>query len=373
MATANTWCIVALPEENHPVHKVSSEKSAHMTILFLGEQREPALAIRIIECIQHTIATSFKHKFSLGVQKRGTLGRDQADVLFFYKDECGRVNDFRSLLLKNDDIKKAYDSTTQFPEWTPHLTLGYPDSPANRMPDDNHSISWITFDRIALWLEDSNGPEIELGDYSFDLATPEDAYHRDQMIQKGMVAMESTDDFLAHYGVKGMKWGVRKQSQADSLRRVSTGSASTKDKIRSVGGMSTLDVARGGGSIKRAAAKKADRIEGKISKNDAKRAKQDAAKAKRAAIKKEYTDEIDKARREVTGKGMETEAMRSAWKDTKKREGRKSEGAKAAKEVFKKTRNDYLKTRETANQIRDGREVAEAMFMGMNYMNYRYM
>lgn len=214
MASTNSWCIVALPEEGHPVHKVSSEKSAHMTILFLGDQREPALAIRIIEAIQHTIATSFKHKFSLGVQKRGTLGQDQADVLFFYKDETGRVKDFRSLLLKDDDIKKAYDSTEQFPEWTPHLTLGYPDTPANPMPEDNHSISWITFDRIALWLEDSDGPEIELGNYGSDLATPEEAYHRDQMIQKGMVAMESSDDFLAHYGVKGMKWGVRKADRS---------------------------------------------------------------------------------------------------------------------------------------------------------------
>ena len=221
MGPSKSWCIVALPEEDHPVHKVSSEKSAHMTILFLGDQREPALAIRIIEAIQHTIATSFKHKFSLGVQKRGTLGQDQADVLFFYKDECGRVQDFRSLLLKNDDIKTAYDSTTQFPEWTPHLTLGYPDTPAHPMPDDNHSISWITFDRIALWLEDSDGPEIELGNYGSDLATSEEVYHRDQMIQKGMVAMESSDDFLAHYGVKGMKWGVRKAGDSSGSRKES--------------------------------------------------------------------------------------------------------------------------------------------------------
>lgn len=216
MGSTDSWCIVALPEETHPVHKVSSEKSAHMTILFLGEQREPALAVRIIETLQHTIATSLKHKFSLGVQKRGTLGQDQADVLFFYKDECGRVQDFRSLLLKNDDIKKAYDSTTQFPEWTPHLTLGYPDTPAHPMPDDNHSISWITFDRIALWLEDSDGPEIELDAYGSGLATPDEAFHFDQMVQKGLASTETQEEFLAHYGVKGMKWGQRKDARNDA-------------------------------------------------------------------------------------------------------------------------------------------------------------
>ena len=180
------------------------------------------------------------------------------------------------------------------------------------------------------------------------------------------------EDFLAHYGVKGMKWGVRKASQADSLRRVSQGKGSTADKVRSVGGMSTLDVMRGGGSIKKAAGKKADRIEGKISKNESKRTQKEAAKTAKAAAKKQYTDKIDTARREVAGKGVNVKEMRSAWKDTKKREGRKSEGTKAAKEVFKNTRKDYLKTVDTANQIRDGKEVVEAMAYGMTYMNYRY-
>lgn len=290
MASTNSWCIVALPEETHPVHKVSSEKSAHMTLLFLGEQKEPALAVRIIEALQHTIATSLKHKFSLGVQKRGTLGQDQADVLFFYKDDVGRIKDFRSLLLKNDDIKKAYDSTTQFPEWTPHLTLGYPDTPAHPMPDDNHSISWITFDRIALWLEDSDGPEIELDAYGIGVSTPDEAYHRDQMIQKGMVAMESTDDFLAHYGVKGMKWGQRKraalQDRADSLNRVAKGKSTTTDKIVATNTLSALDIARGRG-IKGGAAIKAKQYEKAVAKLDAKAARKSekAAKGKAAASK----------------------------------------------------------------------------------------
>ena len=214
MDPSSSWCIVALPEEGHPVYKVSSEKVPHLTLLFLGESKEPAKAIRIIEAIQHTIKTSFSTKFSLGVERRGTLGDDQADVLFFYKDEAGRVRDFRSLLLKNDDIKQAYDSTFQYPEWTPHLTLGYPNNPAKPIPDDSHSISWITFDRIALWLEDSDGPEIRLDTYDPMTESVEQMHHTERMIQKGMMAMVDSDDFLEHYGVKGMRWGKRKAPDA---------------------------------------------------------------------------------------------------------------------------------------------------------------
>lgn len=212
MDPKTSWCIVALPEEDHVVNKVSSEKAAHMTLLFLGEQKEPALAIRIIEAIQHTIKTSFPTKFSLGVERRGTLGQDQADVLFFYKDETGQIQDFRSLLLKNDDIKQAYDSTFQYPEWTPHLTLGYPNRPAKPIPNDSGSISWITFDRIALWLEDSDGPEIRLSSHDPVAMPLEHADRVEKLILRGREALSETDDFLAHYGVKGMKWGVRKAS-----------------------------------------------------------------------------------------------------------------------------------------------------------------
>lgn len=53
--------------------------------------------------------------------------------------------------------------------------------------------------------------------------------------------LENVDAFLAHYGVKGMKWGVHRQARLDRLQRVSSGTASTGDKLKT--GM--LDVAVG--------------------------------------------------------------------------------------------------------------------------------
>lgn len=108
--------------------------------------------------------------------------------------------------------------------------------------------------------------------------------------------MDDTDDFLAHYGVKGMKWGVRKQRQADSLRRVSQGRGSKGDTAKAVAGMKTSEFVRGGGSFKKAAGKKADRIESKISKNNAKRDARDATRAKASAARADA-----KAKRSFTG------------------------------------------------------------------------
>ena len=67
-----------------------------------------------------------------------------------------------------------------------------------------------------------------------------------------MYTME-TEEFLAHYGVKGMKWGVRRKSGgSDSSSNSQTGSAKPKRKIDKkkvaiaagiVGGAAALTVA----------------------------------------------------------------------------------------------------------------------------------
>lgn len=41
---------------------------------------------------------------------------------------------------------------------------------------------------------------------------------------------DTAEDFLEHYGVKGMKWGVRRDRRLSRARRVARGTASKKDK-----------------------------------------------------------------------------------------------------------------------------------------------
>ena len=45
-----------------------------------------------------------------------------------------------------------------------------------------------------------------------------------------MTTDQEVDDFLEHYGVKGMKWGKRNQKRLDRAKRVASGKASLRQK-----------------------------------------------------------------------------------------------------------------------------------------------
>lgn len=230
--TRNTLVVVALPCENDIVNKVSSEKQAHLTLLYLGENvfDDSELAM-VRDYIEHS--ASMLPRFGMVVERRGELGDDHADVLFFDKRYAKGISDFRSALLKNDLISKAYLSTEQFPEWSPHLTLGYPDNPAKKDERDYPGFSYVDFDRIALWTGDSEGPTFRLEDRDMSLEVA--------MSQTKRV-YASVDDALAHFGVKGMKWGVRRSKAERAAHPHSEDSKAAADALQKVkvGGVKSL-------------------------------------------------------------------------------------------------------------------------------------
>lgn len=209
--------IVAIPEEDDRVWKVSSEKVPHLTLLFLGDDSRVSNLQQIIEFVEHAASTTLK-QFHLTVDRRDELGNDKADVLFFKKHgyEAKAIRDFRTVLLKEPNIKSAHDATSQFetPEevgapgqpWVPHLTLGYPTSPAKSVPDDQISSFYgVSFNKIAVWPGDFEGPEFLLKDYWNEI---------DEMSIPMDVAMSD----ISHHGVKGQKWGVRKTADGGHIR-----------------------------------------------------------------------------------------------------------------------------------------------------------
>ena len=74
--------IVAIPNDEDYVWKISSEKIPHMTILNLGGALSDEDMATVMGYVQHAANTSLK-RFGLSVDKRGKLGVNDADVIFF--------------------------------------------------------------------------------------------------------------------------------------------------------------------------------------------------------------------------------------------------------------------------------------------------
>lgn len=215
--------IVAIPREDDPIWQISSEKVPHLTILFLGDSS--SAVNEIAGFVEHASSVMLS-RFGLDVDRRGELGEDKADVLFFQDNwELPRLRQFRAQLLKDNNIRTAYDSASQFgapQDWTPHLTLGYPETPAKPTKE---RIYWVQFDRIAVWTGDYEGPEFVLKreEFGMDVAAWGDTGAKGRQ-------------FLVHYGVKGMRWGVRKDRSAAPAVVNTTLKRSGKVKLKASGG-----------------------------------------------------------------------------------------------------------------------------------------
>lgn len=217
--------IVAIPPEDDYIWRISSEKKPHLTLLFLGEETDATRINEIEKFLQHVVNTSM-YRFGLSVDRRGTLGDKDADVLFFDKRGTEMLVRARSYLLTNPHILRAFNSTEQFPDWTPHLTLGYPETPAKEDKRDYPGTHWVNFDRIALWTGDFEGTEFRL---------------KEQLFFDEEVGMSnSVSQFLAHYGIRGMKWGVRRsRSQIDSSSEDHRNATAARGKAKK-GGVKSL-------------------------------------------------------------------------------------------------------------------------------------
>ena len=240
--------IVAIPDENDRVWEVSSEKVPHLTLLFLGDTNDVSNLEKIVQFVEHAANTTLR-RFYLPVDRRDVLGADQADVLFFKKGryDYKAIRDFRATLLQDNNIKTAHDSATQFEgPWQPHLTLGYPETPAKSIPDGQTSNFYdVSFNKIAVWTGDYEGPEFLLKDYWDELdaleTVPMDVVMSD--LKPGEDELKQIADagaeFLLHYGVKGMHWGQRKAPPAavptSAMSHVPHG-AKRKTKVQVEGG-----------------------------------------------------------------------------------------------------------------------------------------
>lgn len=137
--------IVLLPAKTDPIVAASSEP-AHLTTIWMGEQADLPVDEEELEQAVRLYAQDLDGPVVVPVAERGTLGDDDADVV--HLEATDSLLALRDGLLVNEPILTTYDAAEQFPEWNPHVTLGYPDRPAR----GEYDATEVTFDRIGLWL-----------------------------------------------------------------------------------------------------------------------------------------------------------------------------------------------------------------------------
>lgn len=141
----DTCYVFVVPNDESPIWDSSSEDIPHATILYLPA----AIAEHAVQLISEVHVKPFDAK----VDGRGELGSDKADVLFL---DAPQLTEIREALLNDPLIREAFDSIEQFPEYTPHLTLGYPETPAKT----DYTEEYIWFDRIAVgWDKEDGTPD----------------------------------------------------------------------------------------------------------------------------------------------------------------------------------------------------------------------
>lgn len=148
------YALVTLLPADEDVNAASSEDIAHMTFIRFGEPGDnfdtQSIAMDVKMYARDTTP------ITVPVRERGTLGDDEADVLFLEPTES--LLALRDGLMDHPAVREAHDAVEQYPEWTPHVTLGYPEAPALAEYDGDE----ITFDRFALWVG-NNRMEFPMG------------------------------------------------------------------------------------------------------------------------------------------------------------------------------------------------------------------
>lgn len=145
--------VVMLPADSDPVTAATSEDMAHMTTIWMGDTKdftdydEPQYMADEVAAY----AAGLDGPIVVPVKERGMLGKEDADVVFLEPTES--LLAARDGLLESSPwVKRAHDSVEQYPEWTPHVTLGYPEGVENGPAVGEYDGTEITFDRLGLWL-----------------------------------------------------------------------------------------------------------------------------------------------------------------------------------------------------------------------------
>lgn len=141
-----TAVVVFVPHAADPIVEASSEP-AHVTAAFLGEIadiQEDELALIMSEV--EAYAAKLDGPVIAPVQRQGELGDDGALVAFL--EPTDPLLAMRAGLLElSPTLSAVLDRVEQHPQWTPHITLGYPGTP----PRGEYVGDQVELTKVGLW------------------------------------------------------------------------------------------------------------------------------------------------------------------------------------------------------------------------------
>lgn len=135
-------CIVALPADDEPIHAFG-EEDKHLTLVYLGKPEDnPDLDMDMVRASVQGYASDNPPFIAL-IDKTGELGDEGATVTFLAPDDVPQHDHLMSI----PEIAAEAEKVEQFPEYLPHVTLGY------NLAEDNapNPKGTILFDRLAVW------------------------------------------------------------------------------------------------------------------------------------------------------------------------------------------------------------------------------
>lgn len=235
-----TAAIMAIPAPLENIRLVGDEEK-HATLLFFGETSTlPDDAKNtLIESVK--TACDMLFPFTERLREIARLGNDVPPALVAkLSDEC--LSQVRNLFMMNPAVNGYLSNAQQFPSFTPHVTLAYPDYAEEAIIRTLASQLYrVRFDRLAVWWNDER-IEFPLSRiFEGDTMAMSDAIG--DFLQHYGFAEEADEDDAEHYGVKGMKWGVRKADTGTASSRGPAKRAAQKraigDAVRTVNGQLT--------------------------------------------------------------------------------------------------------------------------------------
>lgn len=139
--TPNAAVVVLRPRMEDPIMGIASGVHPHCTLLYLGDA---TVDLEPLKAVVEALAKSLGHPMTDKVSGRAVLGPEKADVLLL---DASGSSEVRQALLNEPAVMELNAMQEQFPAWIPHLTIGYPENPAEEgeMPAD------ITYDLLSIW------------------------------------------------------------------------------------------------------------------------------------------------------------------------------------------------------------------------------